>query len=538
MNYWTAISIAVAVTMLGCSGATELDPVPVDAGGRLDAGPPPAPDVAGLPDVPDASLADVGDAGDEVVPCTVGLRPTDAGCALAIPSDPEFETPGGWSTFGASEYGDGLEIDRAAACQPGGSGATQLIALGPYDEVGPLRVSVDLRYDLCDNPGLFPCEPGSNLYARVGESTVSIPTPFGLPGPERTVSFCLPSTAYDGANLVSFWAREFDQEACADTDKTSFIEAISAVRFEPVDEATCPTPGAFYNGFEEEFVNAEPFGWDVNTGGTGQVRVGEDEGEQAAAITLTTGCSNAQMRQTVRIPAPSSPDSGTALSFGLDIVDGTPLQVRLGPLQRYILSQPAGDPRICVPSYLWGRSEGLLFRTTGSFDCEEVHDYRAVIDDVTFVDDPACGPAGRLRDGAFAGPLLTGWNASAGGFGRVASTADGVELAIDATCGAATIEQWVTPREAPQALVFDYRATAAGEPRVNLRELGRSDAVIRPLLPATDWTEARVCLSREARMPVNVSFLNDLVDPTCGTGSDASLELREARLEVDPSCGT
>lgn len=526
-------SIAALLILTGCAdSAPSLDELVV-GDGRIDATAPPSD--AGPTDAADGLDDAAGDT-TQVLECPLGFAPRGARCELSVPLEPRFGSDGAWVTFGGATVDGELSLDRDAICRPGGSGARQTVALDTFEEAGPIRVSVDLRYDLCDNPGVFPCEPASNLFFRIGESVFQVQTPFGLPEPERTVSFCLPSSAYGRGETLEVWAREFDETACSDTDTRTLVEAIEAVRFEETDDDTCPGPSDLDGTFDADFAGTRPDNWFIDSGGTGSVQVVGDDVDNDVRLSLTTGCSNAQMNQLARAPAPTTPGSGVGLEFDLELVEGTPLQVRFGPLERYVRTQPDGRAKICLPSFLWGRAEGLLFRVTGSIDCAEEHDYSAVIDDVEFVEDPECGPAGQLRDEAFEAPFLVGWNASSGGEASVEKTVDGVRLQTTASCSAASVGQWLTPRDGPMALSFDYRATPTGDHVVRLRELGRNSFPTVPLAPAAEWTAASVCLPPEPRVPLNVSIATSTDPLACDEPASGSVELRTVSVLPDPSC--
>jgi hypothetical protein len=485
--------------------------------------------------------ADAGrDSGDAAVQtCPVGLRPGRAGCVSAVPGDPVFTDPSAWSTFGGAVVADELVLDRNAICTPGGSGASTTIELGAYDEVGPLFVTIDLRYDLCDKPGAGACEPSSILFVRLGESIVEIPTPFGLGQPERSVSFCLPSSAYGSTSEIDIWFREFEEDACADTDQRTVAEAIQSVRIAQVGDTVCPAPGAFDDPeFEVNIEGREPIAWDVNTGGTGAIEVGGAEDDREAVLTLNTGCSNAQMQQTTRIPTPTDPRNGVAFRFDQRATEDTPLQVRLGPFQRYLVDLQPGELALCLPSYLWGRAEEVLFRVTGTTDCTESLNYKVAIDDLEFVELPECGPPGSIRNGAFDTEPLTTWNVSTNGpDATVGMGAQGqAVLATTATCGAATLEQWVTPRGEPNALRFRYRGAADGEHAYSIRTLGFPTFMPQTLQATPDWETVTTCLPGEPRLPVNVSFTEFSASMACGAPFATSLEIDDVELVVASEC--
>jgi hypothetical protein len=535
MRLWTYIFAALFLTACGAGDDTiddDIDPL-----GSIDAQ---APDF-GQPGDATTGTTDGGAVDSGEVTCPVGLRPNGADCVSAVPVDPVFSDPGAWQPFGGASLGSGLQLDRASICQPGGSGATTTLELGDYSDVGPLFVTVDLQYDLCDDPGVGLCEPSSILFARTGESVIQIATPFGLGQPQRSVSFCLPSSAYGGSTELAIWFREYEEEACSSPDTRTVAEAIRSVRIAQVGDSVCPDPGNFPDpGFERSFPNAEPTGWVVNTGGTGDVSVRGSDLDREVLISLDTGCSNAQMQQTTRVPVPADPAKGIALQFDQDISAGTPLQVRVGPMQRYLVGLEPGTRPLCVPSYLWGRAEEVLFRVTGTTDCtEDSLGYNAIIDDLEFVELAECGPAGIIRDGAFEADLLTTWNVSVNGPDAIAAVPPDetfVRLATQKSCGAATVEQWISPRPDTTAVQFDYRATLEGDHGVNLRPLGISSFSPAVLPPVTDWTTVSYCLPQEPRLPVSIAFTEFAPDSVCGALTQTALEVRNAQLLADPNC--
>ncbi len=539
MRFLALILLACAFASASCSGeavSNDEPDLPVEA---PDSG---LPDLGHVSDAGSDAQVDAGseaDAGDD--PCPAGLGLQGSECVSQIPRDPDFTDSREWSSFGGAILDDGLTLGRDAICSRGGSGARQSISLGEYDDVGPLLVTVDLRYDLCDDPGLGECEPSSILFVRSGESVIQIPTPFGLQQAERSVSFCLPVSAYGGENDLAVWVREYDENACRNTNERTVTEAIESLRIQRTDSATCPSPGVVTNPeFEEDFAGNAPRGWFVNKGGTGDVVVRDNDGDLEVSVVIGTGCSNAQMQQKVRAPVPSDPNSGIALEFEQRTTPGTPLQLRFGPLQRYLVDLEPGVQPICLPSYLWGRAEELLFRVTGSAECNASEPFEAVIDDIRFTERPECGPTGEVRNGAFQTDIFETWNVSVSGPGATAAVPEGetyARLEAQQTCGAATVEQWITPLPQFTAVSFEYRATEDGTHGINLRPLALSRFNPFVLSAAADWTPVTYCLPREPRLPVSIAFTEFAPDSTCDLPTKTTLEVRNVELTSDPNCG-
>lgn len=235
------------------------------------------------------------------------------------------------------------------------------------------------------------------------------------PSGYRTDSICLGAAAYGGPTAFRIGMLPGGGLSCAPGAQSATTLKVDQVEVRVADPGECPAPGNVLDG---DFEGATGWAFSSLQGGTGALVAGAGEvGTQGAQLAGTNRCSEETMTGNASFPA-----RGALAHPAVDVYwqgsSGERLVFQIGGKNVATLDADdnARHARICVPAWALGNVQtvGFFMQRHSDNACTTAYSQTFTIDNVTFVDDPACTAPGDLTDPGFeraanlAGPA-TGW---------------------------------------------------------------------------------------------------------------------------------
>ena len=353
--------------------------------------------------------------GNRICKCAAAYTTNgDGTCTFAGgPADPGFQDPTKWSVVGTAgvmvipaapgkvQPGE-LSIDRAGLCQF--AGAKQTFTMPPFDRADSLKVSI--THTVVDPNFDFPF--GLAVQVGIGGQWVEFVPQRGA---YKTSSFCLGPAAFGGA--VDFRIGVVNTTSC--TPASAGSVRIDELKLEIAAPGECPKQAGVVNG---DFQLATGWLFPNQQSGAGQTlpNIGEN-GSFAAQLTQPNRCSEVTALGTISIP-PEAKVAHPALDVYWNGTSNTRLAVQLNGKNIGTLNANGQikHSRVCIPKWATGNvtSFGLFAQRVSNNNCAAALNRTFILDNMTIVDEPACGTLSDLTDPSFerianaAGPM-PGW---------------------------------------------------------------------------------------------------------------------------------
>ncbi|MBA3500089.1 MAG: hypothetical protein M4D80_03095 [Myxococcota bacterium] len=315
------------------------------------------------------------------------------------PTDFGFQDPTKWTPIGTSgvmvlatatgkvQPGEAA-IDKDGACQYGG--IKQTFTMPPFDRADPMKLSV--TYTVNDPMFNFPFN--TTLQIGVGSQFMEVVAPRNT---YKTSSFCLGPGAFGGP--VTFQIAMAANGPCTTTSTSSV--RIDEMKLELAGAGECPREAGVVNG---GFQLATGWSFPNVNGGAGQIlpNIGEN-GTFAAQLTQATRCSDVSAEGTISVPSEAKIPH-PALDVYWNGTSGARLAVSLAGKGIGTLNANGQikHSRICIPKWAVGNVSSL------SFFAQRISDNNCtalsrtfILDNMTIVDEPACGMLGDVTDPSF-----------------------------------------------------------------------------------------------------------------------------------------
>jgi hypothetical protein len=482
--------------------------------------------------------------------CATGYLVPDgaSSCAWGVhPNDPALRDADAWTVVGSAVVNENdpggvdpgaASFDSDAICNY--SELHQTLDMPPYELAEPLVMEVHYSVSTGEDPNLWPTLV-VGLSGHLREIPLGATTPGGPIDP-HPLRYCLPEIAYGGEVDLLLGASPPNGYCTGQNVKLDHVE------IEPADPGECPPVGSVRDGAFES-----AGWWSLYTTGTDAIAEILDSGDDRSLhFSLAKLCSSAKATGVAVWPTATA-TFAPALELTWNGMADDPLVVGDG-YRNFGALEGTGTKvvsHVCVPPWLHGTTTPLRFMTsTAGGGCSIDYAREVIIDDVSVVDEPACGHDPYLLDGNFelatnaAIPSVWVVTANAGmASGNVlvaegaARTGDGsMHLMITNNCGNAHATNRAVLPPASEAggpaVRFFYRTANLGSGTVR----GPLDM---SLAAAATWTEAITCLplGRPGRS-IDIEFSIQ------GPGSGCATEITPAELYVDdvtivgadPSC--
>lgn len=405
--------LAVALVVVGCGNG--------DDGGLPDGGN--GPDGGGSNDLcaQACGLHEVCDASSGVAVCSCApayAKDASNACAFAgAPADPGLADPTKWTIAGTGltvepTSSGSVDVGEAIFTHDGMCGfatASQTFTMPPLDRAEPFKLVV--THAGTQQP-LTASLNGALLAIGVGDQWTDVRV---QPSAYRTDSICLGAAAYGGP--VAFRIGMFPASGmpCAAGAQDKATLKVDQIQVLVADPGECPAPGSVLNG---DFEGATGWTFSSVQAGTGAlVDAAGEAGTKGAQLNGTNRCSEVTMTGNASFPA-----KGALAHPAVDVywqgTSGERLVFQIGGKNVATLNAngSAAHARVCVPAWALGNVQAVGFFMQRHSDnaCTAAYSQSFTIDNLQFVDEPACTATGDLTDPGFervadlTGPV-TGW---------------------------------------------------------------------------------------------------------------------------------
>jgi hypothetical protein len=357
-------------------------------------------------------VCDVSDGSNRVCKCAAGyVEGSDGACAFGTaPVDPGFQDPTKWNAVGMGPVVDPaatgsaqpgeLILDKTSLCNF--SEVKQMFTMPPFDKAEPLKVTITTT--IVDPDGFLFTAP---IQVSIGKQFVEVPAQRGV---YKTTSACLGPAAFGGP--VEIRVGSAVTVPCASA-VTSTVR-VDELKIEPAAEGECPKQAGIVNG---SFQLATGWNFIATASGTGQIlaNIGENN-SFAAQLQQPNRCSEIKAVGTLAVPTEDAVPH-PALDLYWNGSSGARLLVSfadkgIGTLNANGIVKHS---RICLPKWAVGNTNTLAFlgQRLSNNNCT-VLNRTFILDNMTIVDEPACGELADVTDPNFErianpnGPA-TGW---------------------------------------------------------------------------------------------------------------------------------
>lgn len=482
----------------------------------------------------DSSVTPVGEAGQDAGPqCREGYAPSDAGCVFVNPFvDPSFQgtPPNAWTLLsgatlnadvaGPNDLGVATLQDRTRNPELRSGGIAQTVTMPTVVGSEPFAIDVRARIESGFSGGRGP------MSIFIADRLAEEGTGVGAPGVNPiSVRRCLGELAYGGKVPFSFFASEIN------------LTRLELDRVAIVPDASCPAPGKVPNG---DFEAAGS--WTVSSNATIAGTFGTNGGRGAQLI--SSSGFGGRVTTTVSIPATSM--AGPAVRFRTYTAATANVHVLVDDVAvgRARANAATTTQEVCLP--VWSRGlvlplafgAGGLQGAPGGGPAETV-----AIDDVAFVDVPACAPTNQPSNAGFevAGAPIAGWYDQADtGFTAARNTTNphtgSGRLTLTASAGCA----FGGRAYASQVVALPASTVALGGPVLRYWYLYSAGAGVSvttqpgsSVTPTATWTEKKTCLA-PAPMGTRVALSFELRGG--GSCAAAELDIDDVSIGNDVSC--
>ena len=323
----------------------------------------------------------------------------DAGCVFSSPlQDPGFQDPSKWTVVGGamvnpaatgSKQPGELIFDKMTLCSFGG--AKQSFTMPPFDRADPLKVSITTSIIQPPPPNFF----FTDFRIQVGIGTQFIELQ-ATGGEYKTQSFCLGPAAFGGP--VEMQISPLGTLACSNTTTGSI--RVDEIKLEVASPGECPRQAGVVNG---NFQLATGWKFPNSQSGAGQIlpNIGEN-GSFAAQLQQPNRCSEVTATGLMSIPTNLT---NPAIDVYWNGTSGGRLTVLLNNkgIGTLLANGQIKHSRVCIPKWAVGNTTTLGFfaqRQTDN-DCATPLNRTYILDNITIVNEPACGTLSDITDPSF-----------------------------------------------------------------------------------------------------------------------------------------
>ena len=314
-------------------------------------------------------------------------------------ADPGMQDPTKWTAVGTgpmvipaatgNKQAGEMAFDKTAICNL--ATMKQTFTMPPFERADPLKVTVTST--VLDPNGDF--SVNQNMTIAVGGQQIEFTA---LRGQYKTQSFCLGPAAFGGP--VEIRIGNASTTSCAPVSMGSI--RIDELKLEVAGNGECPrTPGVVNGNFQLAT------GWlfPNSSSGAGQIlpNIGEN-GSFAAQLQQPNRCSEVSATGQILIPAVAQV-AHPALDVYWNGSSGSRLNVSIAG--RGIGSMNANGvikrSRVCIPKWAVGNvaSIGFTAPRVSNNACGTALNRTFILDNMTIVDEPACGALADITDPSF-----------------------------------------------------------------------------------------------------------------------------------------
>ena len=342
--------------------------------------------------------------GNRQCKCAAGYTGgTEGACVFSSPlADPGFQDPARWTVTngvmvlpaatGSANPGE-LSFDKMALCNFGS--AKQMVTMPPFARADSLRLTV--THTILDpmNDFFVPNKMQISLGGQFMEFFVSRPITGQT---HKSNSFCLGPAAFGGP--VELSVHSAGNAPCMPASMGSI--RIDEVKLEIASPGECPAQAGIVNG---NFQLATGWAFPNTNSGQGQIvpNIGENS-SFAAQLQQPNRCSEVSAIGTIQIPAEAQV-AHPALDVYWNGTTGARLAVSLagkgiGTLQA---NGQIRHSRVCIPKWAVGLTTqvGFLAQRISDNNCGVALNRTFILDNITIVDEPACGTLSDVTDPSF-----------------------------------------------------------------------------------------------------------------------------------------
>jgi hypothetical protein len=347
---------------------------------------------------------------------------TDGACTFAgAPADPGFMDPTKWMPVGTGPMVDAaapgsvqpgeLVLDHTALCNF--SSMKQTFTMPPFDRADPLKVTITTTVD----------DPTFNLNAvplqiAVGGQFVETTAVRGL---YKTQSFCLGPAAFGGPIDISIGSPQLG--FCAPNAQGS--ARVDELKIELAEPGECPRKSGVVNG---SFQLSTGWNFTTSQSATGQIlnNIGENN-SFAAQLQQPNRCSEITANGTILVP--SEKEIGhPALDIYWNGSSGARLIASIGgkPFGTLNANGQVKHSRLCLPKWSMGNINTISFlaQRVSNNNCTALG-RSFILDNLTVVDEPACGTPQDITDPSF--ERIANMNGPMPGWGLINAYVNDVE---------------------------------------------------------------------------------------------------------------
>ena len=339
--------------------------------------------------------------GNRQCECAAGYAASgDSACAFTgLPADPGFQDPTKWTAVGmgpvvnatapGSKQPGELVLDKTALCNY--SGIKQTVTMPPFERADSLKLTVTHTV----NDPMFDFFTSFTMQVGVGKQWVEF-TP--VRNQYKTSSFCLGPAAFGGPVDITINA----QGSMLCTNTTTGSIRIDELKIELAAPGECPKQDGIVNG---DFQLATGWLFPSVQSGAGQIlpNIGEN-GSFAAQLTQPNRCSEVTALGTVRIPTEAQ-NAHPAFDIYWNGTSNTRLAVQIGGKSIGTLNANGviKHSRVCIPKWAAGNTTSIGFFAQRASDnnCGVALNRTFILDNITIVDEPACGTLADITDPSF-----------------------------------------------------------------------------------------------------------------------------------------
>ena len=337
--------------------------------------------------------------GNRECKCAAGyVSGTDGACVFASPlQDPGFQDPSKWmvggnavvnaSATGKQQPGE-LVFDKMAMCSFGS--ARQSVTMPPFDRADPLKLTITHTVAV---QGFMDFFTDGTVQIAFGGQWIEFVAPRGQ---YKTSSFCLGPAAFGGPVQVAI--TPLGTLPCTSTSMGTL--RIDEIKLEVAGPGECPRQPGVANG---NFQLATGWSFPNIQSGQGIIlpNIGEN-GSFAAQLTQPNRCSEVSAISTISIPTDLT---NPAIDVYWNGTSGARLAVSLGGkgIGSLNANGQVKHSRLCIPKWAVGNITTLGFFAQRNADnaCTTALNRTFILDNVTIVNEPACGTLADITDPSF-----------------------------------------------------------------------------------------------------------------------------------------
>ena len=349
--------------------------------------------------------------GNRQCECAAGYMPAagDGGCVFAgVIADPGFQDPSKWTAVGngvtvvadamGSQQAGELTFTRTAVCEY--SSAKQTLTMPPFERADALKVTV--THTIID-PG-FPPDFGFGgavtVQGRLGGQWFEFTPSHGV---YKTTSLCLGPAAFGGeVELDLAIMGNLNGFDCSTPPNGTGSLRIDELKVEVAEPGECPRQVGVVNG---NFQLSTGWVFPNQQNGSGQIlpNIGEN-GSFGAQLQQPNRCSQVTALGKISIPAAGEIEH-PALDIYWNGTSGARLVVQLAgrAIGTLNANSQVKHSRVCIPKWAAGNltTIGFFAQRISDNNCATALNRTFILDNMTIVDDPACGTLADVTDPSF-----------------------------------------------------------------------------------------------------------------------------------------